>query len=324
MLGKMPNPGIEDIAAEWVAKVDAGALTPDEDATLKAWLDESARHLGAFGKAYAVAMRTRRARALGPNFDPLKFTPAVSKPSRRRIVQTGSIAAGIAAVATAAGYQLFLSARNTYRTGLGETRVISLEDGTVLTLNTNSRVAVNYSPERRDIRLVQGEVLFDVAKNKKRPFIVEAEGTQVRAVGTSFTVKLIPDEPLQVLVREGVVEIKRPEVPTTALIRVVAGTRAVAPPGEPIAAKPVAAAEVDRELVWRVGRIAFRGETLREAAQMFARYSDTKIVIDDPNVASRTVAGLFVSNDPIGFAKAVALSSDLHVETGNGEVRLTR
>ena len=320
----MPTPGIEDLAAEWAAKVDAGTLTPDEEAALKAWLDENGRHFGAFGKAYAVAVRTRRARALGPNFDPSKFTPPASRPLRRRIVLMGATAASIAALVGVAGYQFLLPSGQSYQTGLGETRVVSLADGTVLTLNTNSKVAVNYSPERRDVRLIQGEVLFDVAKNTKRPFIVEADGTQVRAVGTSFTVKLIPDQPLQVLVREGVVEIKRPGMSMAAPVRAAANTRAVAPPDAPITAKLVAAAEIDRELVWRVGRIAFRGETLREAAEMFARYSDTKIVIDDPDVANRTVAGLFVSNDPVGFAKAVALSSDLRVETGNGEVRLSR
>src|SRR5262249_10641314 len=112
--------------------------------------------------------------------------------------------------------------------------------------------------------------------------------------------------------------------PVVAPVRAAANTRVVAPPDAPVAINAVAPAEVDRELVWRVGRIAFRGETLSEAAEKFARYIDTRIVSEDPAGANRIVAAVFVSNDPIGFAKAVGLSSNLHVETGNGEVRLTR
>jgi transmembrane sensor len=81
---------------------------------------------------------------------------------------------------------------------------------------------------------------------------------------------------------------------------------------------------VGRELAWRVGRIAFHGETLGEAAAEFARYSDVRIRIEDPQVAGQKVTGLFVSTDPIGFANAVAVSFDLRSEISGGQIRLTR
>lgn len=77
-------------------------------------------------------------------------------------------------------------------------------------------------------------------------------------------------------------------------------------------------------LSWRVGRLSFEDEPLCDAAKSFARYSDVRIEIDDPAVANQTVTGLFVSNDPMGFSKAVALSLGLHVEIRGDEVKLSR
>ncbi len=325
MTVRLSSQEIDDLAAEWAARIDAGALTLEQKAALDAWLDADTRHLGAFAKARAVAAHTERARALGPNFDPVRFAAAETRqPTRRRILLMGSIAASVAALAIPGTIVWRLFNTDTYSTLIGETRVVPLEDGSVITLNTNSEVTVAYTKQRRDIRLLRGEALFDVAKDAKRPFVVQAGGTQVRAVGTSFTVTKLPDQPVKVLVREGVVEIKRPDVPTAPMVRAAADTRAIAPVDAPIVATRVATAEVRRELAWSIGRLAFEGQTLKEAADMFARYSDTHIVIDDPAIGDKTITGLYVSNDPVGFSKAVAVSLNLHTEIRDGEVHLMR
>src|SRR5690606_37574017 len=134
-----------------------------------------------------------------------------------------------------------------YNTRLGELKVAPLADGSVMTLNTASRVVVDFTETRRVVRLLEGESLFDVAKDASRPFLVEAGGTEVRAVGTSFTVRRLGDAPVQVLVREGVVEVSRHAGgPTARPVRLVANTRAVATPTSraAVAAAPVAPAEV--------------------------------------------------------------------------------
>jgi transmembrane sensor len=321
---RTPSRQVDDIAADWAAKIDGRPLSNEEEVALEAWLAVDPRHLGAYAKARAVALHTDRARALGVNFDPATFAPRpVLRPSRR-VMLMGGAAAAAATVALVTGTTFYLRSVEGVATGLGETRVVSLEDGSVVTLNTQSEIEVRYTAERRGIVLVQGEALFDVAKNKNRPFVVEAGDTQVRAVGTSFTVERLPGGPVQVLVREGVVEVKRPGVPVAPAVRVAANTRAIAPSNAAIAAFAVAPSEVSRALAWREGRLAFEGSTLRDAAASFARYSDTQIVIDDPAVASETITGLFVSNDPVGFARAVALSLNLRVQVGEGQVRLSR
>ena len=75
---------------------------------------------------------------------------------------------------------------------------------------------------------MQGEALFDVAKNKARPFVVAAGDTNVRVVGTSFSVRHLEASPVQVLVREGVVEVFKPSA-QAAPVRITANTLAVAP-----------------------------------------------------------------------------------------------
>ena len=106
-------------------------------------------------------------------------------------------------------------------------------------------------------------------------------------------------------------------------MRLVANTLAVAPPQAPISIEPVPRIQVARDLAWREGRIAFDNETLANAAREFGRYSDVQIRMD-PELENQTVTGLFVSNDPVGFARAAAISLNLRIEVANREVRLSR
>jgi len=316
-------PEIDRTAAEWAARRCSG-LTSQDQSALDRWLKADPRHVGAYAKAEAVLAQLDRVGAAAP--DALRI--AVSSPPngsvlRRRTMLAGSVAAGLAVTAGGAVWLTRLLGQESYSTRVGETREIVLSDGSMVTLNTDSRILVHYGKARREIQLLQGEALFDVAKNKKRPFVVMAGDTQVRAVGTSFTVKLLPEQPVQVLVREGVVEIKRPQVPQAPPVRLVANTLALAPPQAPISTEAVPRIQVTRDLAWREGRIAFDNETLANAAREFGRYSDIQVRVP-PELENQTITGLFVSNDPVGFARAAAISLNLHVEVANREVRLTR
>jgi transmembrane sensor len=311
---------IDRQAAEWAARRDCGPLSPDEEAKFDAWLAADLRHLGAYAKAETVLALLERGSAVGASA--LRPVAADMAMSRRQVLLTGSIAASLAVVGAGAGIAWRHFGRDGYATSIGETRVVPLQDGSVVTLNTNSKILVRYTEKRRDIQLLQGEALFDVAKNKARPFVVMAGDTQVRALGTSFTVKMLPKRPVQVLVQEGVVEVKRPDA-AAAPLRAAANTMVLAPPDAPIAVETVTPTRLTRDLAWRVGRIAFDNESLKDAADEFSRYSDTHIQID-PSVADRTITGLFVSNDPVGFARAAALSLNLRTDVSEGEIRITR
>jgi len=316
MTTRLSSEEVYDEAANWAAKIDCGPLSPEAEAALEAWLAEDTRHYGALAQSAALLVPTRSGSIPEPAVDPAD--------KGRRVFLGGSIAAGAAVAIGATAFVTRALGRERYRTQVGEMRVIALSDGSVVTLNTDSEMQVRYTKAQRYIELVHGEALFDVAKNKERPFIVQTGTTQVRAVGTSFNVKALPNQPVQVLVREGIVEVKRPDVPVAPTVRIAMNSKAIAPSNAPIVAAQVETAEVGRELAWRVGRIAFHGETLNQAATEFARYSDVRIQFDTPEVADEKVTGLFVSTDPVGFANAVAVSFDLRAEIGDKRILLSR
>jgi transmembrane sensor len=319
---------IERIAAEWVARRDGG-LSKEAESAFREWLAADPRHLGAYARAEALLAQLERVGAAGA--DALRAGALQHASSslaarlgmtRRRAIWGGSSAAGLAAAASGLVW-LPLLTRESYSTALGETREVVLSDGSLLTLNTGSKVLIHYSKEERRIVLMAGEALFDVAKNRQRPFLVTAGDTQIRALGTSFTVKLLPQEPIRVLVREGHVEVKRPQVPEAAPVELSANTIAVAPAQAPISIEKLTSAQVKRDLAWREGRIAFDNETLAQAARAFSRYSDIRILVS-ADVENQTVTGLYVTNDPVGFAKAAALSLGLRAEIERHEIRLSR
>lgn len=316
------NHEIDRQAAEWAVKRDLGELSPEARAAFDAWLAADIRHLGAYGRAEAVLGRLERFHS-GAVDELRACQPAVTPVwARRRVVLTGAVAASLAAVGFFGAAFWQGGKEQVFATGLGQVREIPLADGSLVILNTNSKVSVRFTENRRDIHLLHGEALFDVAKNKKRPFIVTAGEMQVRAVGTAFTVSMLPQRPIQVLVKEGVVELDRNGPEKGPPVRVKAYTQALAPRDAPIVAAGVAQSKLERTLAWQFGRIAFDNETLQDAVEEFARYSDVRIVVDRA-VSKRTVTGLFVSNDPIGFAKAAAAVLKLHVEVSEREVRLS-
>jgi len=312
---------IDAEAAGWAARIDRGPLEPAQEQMFQNWLKEDVRCAGAYARMRALALASERARALGPDFDPAAFAPALA---RRTVLQIGGALAASALIAVTGSWAV-LRHRGRFSTGKGETKVIALKDGSVVTLNTASEIQVNYSDSLRAVELISGEALFDVAKNKARPFVVAAGDTSVRVVGTSFTVRHLEATPVQVLVREGIVEVFKPAV-GNQVVRVTANNMAVAAAdgGQSIAAMAVPAAQLHRQLAWQNGQLAFEGETLAQAVQEFSRYSDTRIVVDDPALAKEEIAGLFKATDPVGFAQTIAISLNAHASIGEGEVRLTR
>jgi transmembrane sensor len=314
---------IDRQAAEWAAKADGGNLPADQSAALERWLAADARHVGAYAKACAVMVQVERVRATNALAERVMPHP-IPVTSRRRLVIGGAIAASLVALTLAVRVAWPYLEQETYTTNFGESRVVALADGSVVTLNTDTKVVVRYSRDRRDAKLVQGEASFDVAKNRARPFVVNVRDIAVRAVGTSFAVRSLVDEPVHVLVREGIVELRRPAMPVVAPVFVKANGHAIAPADAPITVSQETPDRIARSLAWKTGRIAFEDMTLAAASREFARYSNTRIVIEDPGVANHTVTGLFVANDPIGFARAVAVSLDLDATVGQNEVKLMR
>ncbi len=305
--------GIDAKAAEWVAREDRGPLDAQETAARDAWLASDRRHLGAYARMRAIMLHGERLYRGESAAPPMRQQPRM-RPRAARWVRRVSAMAAVLVVGL--GVSMYAWNRGVHATRVGEIDRFALEDGSVVTMNTDTRLRVSFDAHGRNIELLRGEAMFDVAKDKSRPFVVSAGATRVTAVGTSFLVRRAPDE-VGVVVREGIVDVRKDGIDPRKL---VANDRMLLPKQERAVVDRVDDAQVGRELAWRDGLIAFNGETMTEVAREFARYSDIRIRIDDPNVARRRVVGLFSATDPIGFSRAVARGMHFDVSVAEREV----
>lgn len=318
MTSTRPANAIDARAAAWVAREDRGPLDEQELATRDAWLRADPRHLGAYARARAVFVRLERSQALGPAF--MSRSGAGTAPRLRRwLGWPAAVAAGLCAM-TVVGLFLFQGPDH-HATGLGEVLRVPLRDGSSLVLNSNSEVSVDFGADQREVRLLKGEALFEVSTDPERPFSVVAGETRVTAVGTAFSVHRGRDGGLDVIVREGIVDVDGGDPQP---VRVIANFKASAGPGLNVEIEPLQAEETGRRLAWSDGMLAFEGETLAQAAAQFARYSNVRILIDDPEVAQRRVAGLYSAKDPDGFAATVATSMGLRIERSERGIHLRK
>lgn len=316
---------IDDIAADWVARLDTGPLPPDSAAMLDRWLAEDPRHAGAFARARAVFAHLDRARALGAGYDPRAFSAGRRAPEtgrRRRWPGMASAAAVLLVLGLGLGLRLLMDDRGLYETAMGEVRHLPLDDGSTMSLNTGSRARVTFSPRERLIVLLEGEALFNVARDPARPFVVESDNARVLAIGTSFTVRRLRDDAFEVVVREGLVRLERTDDRDDGHASLAANTRALSIPGRELRIERIGSDSIVQRLSWRDGMLSFNGNTLAEAAEEFSRYSRKRILIEGDDVARLRVVGLYAANDPGGFAQAVALSMGLESEQVADGVRL--
>jgi transmembrane sensor len=300
---------IDRIAAQWVARMDGAPLSAGEAEELKQWLAGDRRRRGAFIRAKAIWMRSESARALGPHYDPVDFQPAVAALPRARVGYRQRLVKWGGAVAASFVVVVMLMATlpmpTAYATAKGEMHTVPLGNGATVTLNTDTRIKVYDDEGRRRIRVLRGEVLIEGAGTTV-PTLVEVDGKQLEAAAASFVVRKLQGQPTRVLVQHGRVVLV--EATQSTNIPLAPNTGASLLEGEATGWQLAAlsSGQMGRELAWREGKIALQGETLGEAVAVYARYSDTPIVIADPDLAQLPVTGLFAVNNPLGFSRAVA------------------
>jgi transmembrane sensor len=322
-LHQTTNP-IDSEAADWVARLDAN---PEARTDFDAWLASDPRCFGAYARARALYLSPQLETALGG-----RRLPLVDTVSRR-----GFLAAMAASLVAGCVWLIPRSKPavvHRFESVLGEIRTIPLEDGSRITLNTNSALTVEYRKAARLIHLTRGEAFFEVAKAEDRPFIVMGPMVQVRTVGTSYSVRLVKRGTMQVQVATGRVALEAPpsklsqsvmrmadvwpgfrpdeksgvfvDADQSAMIRLVDPS---AESGEVlINISAVASDTLQQALMWRQGQLSFTGDSLAEASSQFARYSRQKIVVKGAKLAQERISGLFSATDPHGFAQAAAVS----------------
>jgi transmembrane sensor len=222
-----------------------------------------------------------------------------------------------------------ISGNGIYETRTGEQNSITLVDGSVIQLNTGSRIHVNFVDNQRTVSLMAGEVHFEVAKDTTRPFIVKAREGLVRAVGTVFTVRLQP-QALKVVVAEGKVALatsldKPNSDNNTAETVKRAVDRGYLIEGQTVDFVPEADKglgneiqqlkqdDLDQQLAWRRGMLLFAGEPLSEVIAEINRYTSIDIKIIDAQIADIRIGGHFKEDETDAMLQALEMSFGIQV-----------
>jgi transmembrane sensor len=299
---------IDNEAFAWVVRKHTRGLSNAEMAAFHAWCEADTRHKGAYFRAMAIYNALHLASGNQPLTDKDKADDDAS-PIRRNLL-LGGLAAGFAAMAGKFGYSALYD-DTVLSTAKGEFRRVPLQDKSIANINSGSQIEVAFTQQQRKINLRKGEAWFEVAKDKSKPFIVEAGDALIRAVGTAFSVRRLAAGS-EVLVTEGTVEVWSKDGSAQRRL-VTAGEHAFLAreaKAIPVTRQPD---EVSRRLAWREGKLVLTSQTLSEAVADFNRYSPKTIVIVDPALQEKRLIGQYQLDAPELFAKDVSMILDVPV-----------
>ncbi len=315
---------VDERAAAWDARLRSPDCSAAERAQFGVWLEADHRHRDAFDRLQAALAAVRAASERPQIRALLESARLVERESlRRQQVTRWVIAASVVLAVAGSALGLFHEYRqrnlgpaqtNTvpvsdgasdtslaWSTGPRERKTVALPDGTLATLNASTRLQTEWLPHERRIKLLAGEVLFRVAKDKSRPFIVTAGNRTVTALGTAFDVRLASDK-VQVTLLEGRVVVKglhtaarQPPLnlePSQQLI-------ALADQMPTIHQVDVAVASA-----WADGQVLFTDRALPDAVAEMNQYS-TRQIIATSELARYRVNGMFRAGNQDGFVSAL-------------------
>ncbi|HEX6866468.1 MAG TPA: FecR domain-containing protein, partial [Caulobacteraceae bacterium] len=294
----------QDVAAEWFARVRIGGLDEEQREALAAWLAEHPSHLEAYEaleRAWAGVESLRG----DPRVLAMRESAMRRNPAWRRFLAPLAVAASLLIVAPGGAWLAYENGiipnrefqTRAFHTGFGERSTITLPDGSKVTLNTESVVRTEAIKGRRQIYLDKGQAYFEVAHDAGRPFVVNAAGRTVTALGTAFEVR-VDQGRFEVTLVEGKVRVEAPipeaaalaadppntaEAPRVQSTEMVAGTQLLATAQ---AEWKLQAADARREVSWTTGQLMFLRQPLGDVAAELNRYSHVKIVIEDPELSA--------------------------------------
>jgi transmembrane sensor len=324
-------------------------------------------HQAALDRDNVVALSTSRIGADAPrNAAELRTVPSAADdaaapavsvqsltyptPWRFRRQRFAAIAASFVFMAFSAATILWVQAVRspTYATAIGEQRSLELEDGSVVELNSRSKIVVRYSRQGRNVELVEGQALFRVVKDSTRPFIVKVGATLVRAVGTEFDVYAKRGSTI-VTVVEGRVAILTdhpiarpiPGVPSAAVDtphRSNVQFPSVAPgkignilvaSGEQLTVSPQ---EIQKDehpnianaTAWTQRQLVFESASLSDVADEFNRYNDKQLIVEDSSLGTFHVSGVFSSTDPASLIRFLRARPELRIVETDSQIRIEK
>jgi len=303
-------------AAAWVVRLEAADLGDAEAVAFDAWLSACAENAAAFDAALAVSQAyAASAEGISHGLSNRRVTPA---PTGRRAFIGFGAAAAAAALAVVIAPQLSAPQTETYVTAKGERRTVQLADGSMVDLNGGTRMSVRLARDSRHITLAEGQAVFDVTHDARRPFYVAAGDRMVRVVGTQFDVRHLAGK-VSVTVARGAVEVRPAGDAPGKAYRLHPGQRLEHVDGG--AVTRVAAAEPGEVLGWRSGRLVYRQQPLSEVVADLNQQFATQIQVDDPTLAATPISGVLVLDNQDAVIRRLALLVPISaVRSGQGLV----
>jgi transmembrane sensor len=268
----------------------------------------------------AVEVLIKESKASPDTVSPFSTTRVTAPESRREAGHFQSRFAWAAAAVLLLGVGVALYLLETpqeFNTALGEQRSVLLADGSRVTLNTASSIAVKLHKHHREVRLVRGEALFEVAHDAARSFVVRAGDARLSDVGTQFNVDMRANG-TTVTVVEGEVEVGAPAIrndaDTAQSLILGANDRVVVTPTG--VGAPQHGVNVGASMAWTQRQLMFEHRPLSDVAEEFNRYNRDRIEIDSVELRRQEVTGVFEAKDPASFLAFLSSLPGVEIREG--------
>ncbi|WEK29492.1 MAG: FecR domain-containing protein [Candidatus Pseudomonas phytovorans] len=298
-----------DQALEWCVRLQDAGVTQAEQAVFARWLEADPSHPAAWQRAQQV---WRVSGVAGHAHVAASPAPRQRRP-RRFSLGLASAAAVLVAVSVLA---LSPARWADYRTEVAQVRSWTLEDGSTVQLAPQSALDVRYGAGERRLVLHKGEAWFKVAPNPSRPFVVEAAGGDVRALGTAFDVQVL-DDGANVTVTEHSVRVSR------------AGQQAEAGEGQAVhygagGIGALRSVDLRQQLAWREQRLVFRDESLAQVLQRLQPYARSHLLLTDSNIAQLRVTAAVQASEADAALQSLQVILPIRVTTVGPWLTLVR
>ncbi|MGE6781670.1 FecR family protein [Ensifer adhaerens] len=288
-------------AMDWFLELKARPNCRDTASAFRAWHGRSELH----ARSWETALKTWQLLGeVAPVHEHLwrgARSQIAREPSSRRRVARG-LAAGAVAFALAACLTLFVTLPSLilwwqadHLTDTAQSRTIALADGTTIEMGGGSAIATEINADTRHVRLLKGEAYFNVARDPRRPFVVEAGGVEVSVLGTAFDVQLASTE-TTVELAHGTVAVSFNGDARKQNFELAPGEMATV--NHATGAVSRGAIAPDEIGAWRSGRMFVNNVTVAAAVERLQRYHSAWITIPQPGLAGRRVTGVYDLKDP--------------------------
>lgn len=336
---------IDQQACMWVSRIDRG-LNDAEKSALCVWVKASEHHqnslfeMAALWDDLSVLNELSGIFPLGKEQDNKDARLNLSK---YRLLAASVLVFGLSLLTWFNSQHSFsdpdnlLQTINSAETKIGEQKNLILADGSVIHLNTNSLVKIDFNQEQRNLTLLRGEAHFEVAHDESRPFVVKAGHSQVTAVGTAFNVQFKDQGELELLVTEGKVLLAKTADDASQVepaiahhlplegkgLLVVKGEKVVFSDDYTQAKATLSSTQVEQDLAWQQGMLVFQGEALETALKEVSRYSAVHFEIIDNSVKQQRVAGYFKAGDIDGLLFTLAQNFNIQAKRTDNNIVLS-